>query len=438
MQYAVDRNDRSPSTLPLYSSLFAGDFESALSHARAAIYAVEEDTVFEGPSLEMTKAGEAFGDYLQVMEFKDGPEAAYNLLKRVYDFSPLHDPTSTALGFPGPMSHYFYTGSDLPPILHSLSNPLIDSSPLPPPPLPLICLYVKLHFLLTPTSILNLKILPLPLPPTRLNYKSLLQLSRKSYPPTPSPSIGPYINSKTHLEKEYKSHYAFYKFITYLQTPPVKKNGERMPKQIIRMEEGVDINVLGDSHTLTFHSTFFHPICFTSHLCTGLKAKHFRDKTFMSYHIFLRELGRVSGTLFLCSVGEIDCREGIGGEVVQKYILEQVEWEEVEREIRILVERFVEELGKVCEDRGKRAFLLKVPKAGGAKKGRSLARKCKDKTVDAFNRLVTEITENNPWVNSLNYEVNDAEGIKPIFEGDGTHCNTRVAEVVGRIMKDLI
>ena len=88
--------------------------------------------------------------------------------------------------------------------------------------------------------------------------------------------------------------------------------------------------------------------------------------------------------------------------------------------------------------RGKRAFLLKVPKAGGAKKGRSLARKCKDKTVDAFNRLVTEITENNPWVNSLNYEVNDAEGIKPIFEGDGTHCNTRVAEVVGRIMKDLI
>ena len=76
MQYAVDRSDRSPSTLPLYSSLFAGDFESALSHARAAIYAVEEDTVFEGPSLEMTKAGEAFGDYLQVMEFKDGPEVS--------------------------------------------------------------------------------------------------------------------------------------------------------------------------------------------------------------------------------------------------------------------------------------------------------------------------------------------------------------------------
>jgi hypothetical protein len=76
MQYAVDRSDRSPSTLPLYSSLFAGDFESALSHARVAIYAVEEDTVCEGPSLEMTKAGEAFGDYLQVMEFKDGPEVS--------------------------------------------------------------------------------------------------------------------------------------------------------------------------------------------------------------------------------------------------------------------------------------------------------------------------------------------------------------------------
>ena len=50
-----------------------------------------------------------------------------------------------------------------------------------------------------------------------------------------------------------------------------------------------------------------------------------------------------SVAFFLCA--------GIGGEVVQKYILEQVEWEEVEREIRILVERFVEELGKVCEDR---------------------------------------------------------------------------------------
>lgn len=152
-----------------------------------------------------------------------------------------------------------------------------------------------------------------------MNYKSLLQLSKKARPPVLINDMGEYKNAKCFLEKEYKSHYAFYKFVTYLQIPPILKNSKAPPKQSLPCNSDGVVNVLGDSHCLSYHGVKINDIHFKSSLCTGLKCKHFlQDSKFFSYAIFMRELEKVEGAMFCLSVGEIDCREGIGGEVVQR------------------------------------------------------------------------------------------------------------------------
>lgn len=77
MQYAVDRSDRSPHTLPLYFSLFSGDFLTALSLALESLKSCddgEKEEESDVPTLEMSSKAQAFGDCLQVLEFKEGPE----------------------------------------------------------------------------------------------------------------------------------------------------------------------------------------------------------------------------------------------------------------------------------------------------------------------------------------------------------------------------
>ena len=391
-----------------------------------------------------TEVSKRFGDYLQMLHFNSMEAEALHLLEAVYDFEPLKEPGSHLLG-EGPLSSYFYRGGEIPLILSALSNLEAPSAKVPPP-LPLLLLHLKLMYLKSPLDALpcvsNLYRLSLPSPPTRQNYNSTLQLRKKRIPPPPPPPLPrAYKSAGKVLPKKYKSHNAYFSQICYLLLPPLSKTSPPPPAPTAGPGGKRTVHVVGDSHSLSLHGVGVEAegVWFQSRVAVGVKMKHFFERgegtKFFARTIFEGHLNRIEGVTVVVSCGEIDCREGVGGLAVQGFINGEVEWEEVEAEIRKVVDGYLMELEAVMESVGKTAYLMQIPQGRDRAGGRELSRAAKVKTVKAVNdRLRLYRGER---VKGLDYDVNDEDGMKILneFDGDGTHTNTRVAKPVAEALR---
>jgi hypothetical protein len=197
------------------------------------------------------------------------------------------------------------------------------------------------------------------------------------------------------------------------------------------------LHVVGDSHVL---SVAWQTIVLPSGdqrllipvVVTGLKAWHTRPRTRFFTHALLHTVLHqhrcsIVGRTIVMSAGEIDCREGIGGEVLKGYT-QQVS---ADHNIAHTVSEYIDALDLLSKQYNIQILVLPVAPHGhkSDKYGKAVGR--------ARRRLVTQCWNQNlkraidakacSRIYLVNYEaalLNPGYVLKPVYDADSTHMNS--------------
>jgi hypothetical protein len=209
-----------------------------------------------------------------------------------------------------------------------------------------------------------------------------------------------------------------------------------------RSIEPQPIFFVGDSHVLSLAwqtlwipdstaGSRLHPRLVVPVITTGLKAWHVRHSTRFFTHTCLKALlQRVSAPSIVVSAGEIDCREGLGGPLLEGY--KQSCHEHVCQTVKDYVNA-LRELVADPETALQQILVMPIAPHKQTSKGRVEAQAARRETSRAWN---TELRSLLPVAGSiflLDYEtalqVPDQEAyiLKPAFNADSTHMNAAFA-----------
>ena len=190
--------------------------------------------------------------------------------------------------------------------------------------------------------------------------------------------------------------------------------------------------VLGDSHVLSMAwQTIVLPASGRLRLLvpvvvTGLKAWHTRSETRFFTHALLHTLlQRIQCRTIIISAGEIDCREGIGGEALEGY--NHICQDHIARTVRDYVDA-LDGLSKRY-----RLQILVLPVAPHAHKsdkcGKAMGRATRRQVMQRWNHELKRMIEasDNQQVHLLDYEASLLDPgyvLKPAYNADSTHMNS--------------
>jgi hypothetical protein len=203
------------------------------------------------------------------------------------------------------------------------------------------------------------------------------------------------------------------------------------------------IYFVGDSHVLSLawqtlwipNSTTGgiarHPRLVVPVITTGLKAWHVRHSTRFFTHTCLKVLlQRVSAPSIVVSAGEIDCREGLGGPLLEGY------QQSCHEHVCQTVQEYVHALREMVEDPDtalQQILVMPIAPHKRHSKGRVEAQAARRETSRAWNKELRSLLPMDGSVFLLDYEtalqVPDQEAyiLKPAFDADSTHMNAAFA-----------
>jgi hypothetical protein len=191
------------------------------------------------------------------------------------------------------------------------------------------------------------------------------------------------------------------------------------------------LHVVGDSHVL---SMAWQTIVLPSGdqrllipvVVTGLKAWHTRPSTrFFTHALLHTSLHRCIGRTIVMSAGEIDCREGIGGEALEGYA-QQVSDDHISH----TVAEYVDALDLLSQRYDIQILVLPVaPHAHKSDKyGKAVGRARRRLVTQCWNlELKRAIVAKRARVYLLDYEaalLNPGYVLKPVYDADSTHMNS--------------
>lgn len=190
--------------------------------------------------------------------------------------------------------------------------------------------------------------------------------------------------------------------------------------------------VVGDSHVLSMAwQTIVLPSSGKLRLLipivvTGLKAWHTRSETRFFTHALLHTLlQRINCHTIVISAGEIDCREGIGGEALEGY--NHICQDHITRTVR----EYVDALNTLSKQY--RLQILVLPVAPHAHKsdkyGKAVGRATRRQVMQRWNHDLQRTIEasENQQVHLLDYEralLDSGYVLKPAYNADSTHMNS--------------
>jgi hypothetical protein len=206
------------------------------------------------------------------------------------------------------------------------------------------------------------------------------------------------------------------------------------------------IYIVGDSHVL---SLAWQYLCISGILrivipmvVTGLKAWHIRPETRFFTHTGLqtmirrllqRQQDHSPATTIVISAGEIDCREGIGGPVLEGY---NTGLGEEQHRVERTVKEYVAALRQVVSAHADLAQILvmPVPAHCRSRKGRVKGRAVRRETTRLWNQALRQQLpiRNDFAIFFLDYEAALLDGsqdyvLRPAFNADSTHMNAAFA-----------
>jgi len=291
-------------------------------------------------------------------------------------------------------------------------------------------------------------------------------------------------NYKRKLVEGFKSHLAYYELLAGLlvdiRSKPINKNIRGVDPNYFKLGryltegKGLEyaskkcrkLGIIGDSHTLSFAwrvvefplsnadpNDRSQPYRLVPLVCTGLKAFHLADecRPFFTRTTFDRLMAQWEGfdseewvDTIVVVAGEIDIREGIGGEALNRY--ENVSSISLSPAIASAVAKYVKGLRRVLANITRLRQILVLPVCPHvrrpAKKGRVIGRAARRLMVGEWNNaLKTEIESCTEEIHYLDYYEHLLEGTKTAVEevenvlkkelccGDGTHMNGGVVEL---------
>jgi len=196
--------------------------------------------------------------------------------------------------------------------------------------------------------------------------------------------------------------------------------------------------VVGDSHVLSIAwTTVFlpdgEPRLVVPLVVTGLKAWHTRQETYFFAHSLLHSyIGRLpanTGTILL-SAGEIDCREGIGGPLLEGYKLDY------QSHVHRTVQEYVRAVSALAEQYSLQILVMPVaPHAHRSdRNGKSAGRKFRRRIMQAWNEeLRMALPLGNVFLLDYEERVRHEEStspvgyvLNPVYNLDGTHTNSAI------------
>jgi hypothetical protein len=189
------------------------------------------------------------------------------------------------------------------------------------------------------------------------------------------------------------------------------------------------VYVLGDSHVLSiaWQTGVVHgrPRVFVPVLVTGLKAWHTRRQTqFFTNTCLRRSIERIPpGSMIMISAGEIDCREGMGGPLLEGYT------DNCLHHVQTTVKEYVNVLASFQRP----MFVLPVaPHLQRTAKGRALGQASRRQTMRVWNQQLRRSLGPCDNLAFLDYVEHLSSSCDPdqdfclrkVFNADGTHLNS--------------
>ena len=174
---------------------------------------------------------------------------------------------------------------------------------------------------------------------------------------------------------------------------------------------------------------------------TGLKAWHVRSSTrFFTRSCLETVLPRIDAKTILFSAGEIDCREGLGGPLLQGYA------EACHGHVQNTVREYVQALYELVEDDSNSVLqILVLPVAPHLfrSKGRIEAQVSRRETMRVWNDELRKLLPHRNRVFLLDYadKVQDpghssVYALNPVFNADSTHMNSAFVPILERAIED--
>jgi hypothetical protein len=209
-----------------------------------------------------------------------------------------------------------------------------------------------------------------------------------------------------------------------------------------RIAEPKPIFFVGDSHVLSLAwqtlwipdstgGASLHPRLVVPVITTGLKAWHVRHSTRFFTHTCLKALlDRVSAPSIVVSAGEIDCREGLGGPLLEGYT--QSCHEHVVQTVKEYINA-LHELVADPETAVQQILVMPIAPHKQTSKGRVEAQAARRETSRAWNKELRSLLPIEGSVFLLDYETalqvpdQAAYILKPAFNADSTHMNAAFA-----------
>lgn len=198
--------------------------------------------------------------------------------------------------------------------------------------------------------------------------------------------------------------------------------------------------VVGDSHVLsiawtTVYTPSGEPRLIVPLVVTGLKAWHTRKETFFFAHSLLHSyLGRLpsDSRTILLSAGEIDCREGIGGPLLEGYNLD------FSTHVHRTVQEYVKAVSELAQQYALQILVMPVaPHAHRSdRNGKAAGRAFRRRVMQAWNKEMRMALPNGN-VFLLDYEEtlcrkepSSSVGyvLNPAINLDGTHTNNAILQ----------
>jgi hypothetical protein len=198
---------------------------------------------------------------------------------------------------------------------------------------------------------------------------------------------------------------------------------------------------VGDSHVLSLAwqtlwipdstGVSLHPRLVVPVITTGLKAWHVRHSTrFFTQTCLKALLQRVSASSIVVSAGEIDCREGLGGPLLEGYKQSCHEYvcQTVKEYVKALCELVVDP-----ETALQQILVMSIAPHMWRSKGRVEAQAARRETSRVWNKELRSLLPIDGKVFLLDYETalqvpgQEAYILKPEFNADSTHLNAAFA-----------
>lgn len=202
--------------------------------------------------------------------------------------------------------------------------------------------------------------------------------------------------------------------------------------------------LVGDSHVLSlaWSMVYFpdnsgnlqHRLVFPV-VTTGLKAWHMRQNTsFFTRTCLQIQLNRNFVPTIVVSAGEIDCREGMGGALLQSYT------DTCSSHVQRTVQEFVRALTELLSDffHLKQILVMPVPPHAHAKKGRTVGQAARRETTLLWNEELRRLLSETDGVFFLDYfedlKAPDHKhyALNTVFNADSTHMNAAFAPLFER------